>query len=418
MFTHDFLWYNSPVTMKKTLKKYFVPHRGNDFHPHILHTKRAVFYSLAFMTMKMVLVLFALLIPAEAFLLPDVLAEQYANIVVLTNAVRIEKGVLPLSVAPKLNVSSQTKAMDMAEHQYFSHQGPGNRSLSYFLRRAGYRYRVAGENLAMGFFDAQSVVNAWIKSPTHYANLIDEDYHDLGVSLESGLYNGESTVYVTQHFGDPMPKIIFPTKAKVAVGSGVNNDGTRALSQGEVHGEKIAFEDETITFASILDKQASRVYWLEENGSTVLQVRARFKGAVTSAVVYVNNYLIELSSTSAHEFVGKFTVAGSADVFFHPVIVPTIIITTPTGEKIQDTIDWYNIKVLNDNPVERYVHAKRMLSPLTKLFSVSRGIYIGFAVFFAIALVINIVVEAKKRHYHVIIQTLFLLGLLLWLIRY
>ncbi len=399
-------WWRWPKRMKEVFKKYFIPHAENNYQPHILHTKRAIFYSASFLVMKTIVILFALLLPAEAFLLPDVLANQYAKIIILTNAIRIEKGVLPLSVVPKLNSSAETKARDMGENQYFSHHGPNNRGLAYFLRQAGYRYRMAGENLAMGFFDAEAVVDAWVKSPTHYSNLIDNDFRELGVSLESGLYQNQPTMYVVQHFGDPL--------------SDMSNGGSKSNGQkAEARGEKIYQVGEAISPKdTLLDRPASRVYWLEEDGSTVLVVRARFREKITSAAAYVNNYPIELTRSANNEYAGSLTVAGPADSFFRSVVAPAIIITTRGGEKIQDTIDWYNIKAVNENPIERYFEAKSMLAPLTSLFKVSRGLYLGFTVFFLVALAINILIEVRKRHYHIIAQTILMLGLLAWLIKY
>ena len=189
--------------MRKTIKKYFIPHQGNNYHPHILHAKRAIFYGGLFLAMKMIVVGLVLLLPLEAFVTPDILADQQRQIIALTNQVRAQHGLPKLAEKSPLDRSSDAKAGDMAAHEYFAHAGPHNRTLAYFLDQAGYHYLSAGENLAMGFADAREVVNAWIKSPTHYANLIDPEFADLGVGLESGYYQGVPTVYVAQHLGLP-----------------------------------------------------------------------------------------------------------------------------------------------------------------------------------------------------------------------
>jgi len=66
---------------------------------------------------------------------------------------------------------------------------------------------VAGENLAMGFSGAEEVVNGWVKSQTHYANIIDPDFSETGVGLSSGLYENYDTTLVAQFFGSSQPAV-------------------------------------------------------------------------------------------------------------------------------------------------------------------------------------------------------------------
>lgn len=204
--------------MKKTLKKYFIPHRANNFHPHILHTKRAIFYSLIFLCSKIIIVLFAVLLPVGVFVLPDVLAEQQKQIVALTNKARAEKNLPPLVMSNKLEISAQYKADDMSQKQYFAHTN-NKKGLSGWLKDANYSYLMAGENLAVGFSSAEEVVNAWKNSPTHYANLVDTDFTELGVGLSGGVYNGRATVFIAQHLAEPlMPVAIDKPIAKKIIG--------------------------------------------------------------------------------------------------------------------------------------------------------------------------------------------------------
>jgi hypothetical protein len=55
--------------MRQALKKYFIPHADNDYHPHILHGKRAIFYSAFFVSLKIILFIFALALPSTVFVL-------------------------------------------------------------------------------------------------------------------------------------------------------------------------------------------------------------------------------------------------------------------------------------------------------------------------------------------------------------
>jgi hypothetical protein len=185
----------------RTLKKYLIPHKGNKYHAHALHSHHLFLYGVLFTILKVVLIVVAVLIPAEAFVAPDVLADQGAKIIARTNEVRHEQGLPELNVSSLLVRSADAKALDMGQKEYFSHVSPEGHRLSYFLAQAGYPYEEAGENLAMGFSDADGAMNGWMKSPTHYANLVDPAFKEFGVGIEGGVYQGKPTVFVAQHFG-------------------------------------------------------------------------------------------------------------------------------------------------------------------------------------------------------------------------
>lgn len=188
--------------MKRTLKKYFIPHRENNYHPHILHTKRVVFYSLVFALFKAIIVGFVLLIPNQVFVSPDILAIEERRLIDLTNEYRAEENYEKLVISEKLMFSAHNKAGDMSAQGYFSHDGP-QKDLSVWLNDAGYKFSVAGENLAVGFIDSDTLFNAWIESPTHRANILDKDFKEMGVGLSGGERDGQPVVYVAQHFGSP-----------------------------------------------------------------------------------------------------------------------------------------------------------------------------------------------------------------------
>jgi len=189
--------------MKKTFKKYFIPHAENNFEPHILRAKRFWFYSALAVAIKAVIVVFVLLMPAQAFLMPDILAVEQGKIILLTNNFRAKNHLAVLSENSKLNASAVNKTADMARYKYFSHIGPDERHLGYFLGQVKYDYLVAGENLAMGYFDAESTVRAWQASPSHRAILLDTDFTEIGVAMAKGTYENTATIYTAQHFGNP-----------------------------------------------------------------------------------------------------------------------------------------------------------------------------------------------------------------------
>lgn len=210
--------------MKKTLKKYFIPHKENDFEPHILRAKRFWFYSALAVAIKAIIVIFVLFLPAEAFLMPDILAVEQNKIISLTNNFRVKNHLPILSENSKLDASAANKAEDMVRYKYFSHTSPGERHLSYFISQVNYDYLVAGENLAMGYFDANSMMKAWQASPTHRANLLDKDFTEIGTAMADGAYDNNATVYAVQHFGQP--RLILNPNASTTTSSSLASAGT------------------------------------------------------------------------------------------------------------------------------------------------------------------------------------------------
>lgn len=123
------------------------------------------------------------------------------DIVWATNAQRQSVGIAPLHHDDRLDSSAAMKANDMMTEQYFSHQSPsGQRGLD-FLESAGYAYTEAGENLATNFTDSAEVVTAWMTSSTHRENILNAKYTDVGVAVLSGIFRGNNTTLVVQHFG-------------------------------------------------------------------------------------------------------------------------------------------------------------------------------------------------------------------------
>jgi len=402
--------------MKEILKKYFIPHEENNYHPHILHTKRAVFYGGLFITMKIIVVGFVILLPSQVFMLPDVLKQQQDEIIALTNEVRTLHGKPVLFTQAKLTDSSQLKADDMATLSYFEHVGPNGHNLKYFLKKAGYDYSVAGENLGMGYSNARELVDAWVNSPTHYANLVDTDYGEFGVGLESGMYNGVPTVYVAQHFGQPrvIETIGVQDTEKIPVVSPITvqpQPVVTVTTEQSVLSETVSSSDSVIL---AYDKNASRVFWQEKNGKTELSVKGFIMGNVSSAQVQVNEYKIELFPTEEQNvYTGAIEIFKPADELFRVILMPTIHIIGVNNEMIDDAIAWNNVKIISPTPMEKYTHAKSYLGTITNIFDISRVLYLGFIIFFSLALLLKIIIQIRKQQYHIIGQTLALIGLLI-----
>ena len=186
--------------MKRHLKDFFIPHEGNDYAPHSLQ-KIAVFCMgiLILLSFTFANVHSIIWITSDwmvSTILPSVIVD-------LTNEERSSYDVVDLERNATLDFAARLKAQHMAQNQYFSHYAPDGTSPWHWFSVAEYAFVHAGENLAIHFSDSDAVVDAWMNSPTHKANIINGNFTEIGVGTAQGVYEGYQTVYVVQLFGDP-----------------------------------------------------------------------------------------------------------------------------------------------------------------------------------------------------------------------
>lgn len=127
-----------------------------------------------------------------------------AVLIDLTNEEREGEDLRPLVRNSILDEAARLKAEDMAEYEYFSHDSPSGVTPWYWFERAGYHYAYAGENLAVHFSDSDEVVDAWMRSPGHRANIMHALYTEIGIGTAKGTYKGAPTIFVVQLFGRPL----------------------------------------------------------------------------------------------------------------------------------------------------------------------------------------------------------------------
>ncbi len=123
------------------------------------------------------------------------------KVIELTNQEREKAGLPGLQTNSELNQAALAKAADMFENNYWAHISPTGTEPWSFITQSGYQYQHAGENLARDFSNPQDVVKAWMASPTHKKNLLDNRHRDIGVAVMDGTLNGVETTLVVQMFG-------------------------------------------------------------------------------------------------------------------------------------------------------------------------------------------------------------------------
>jgi uncharacterized protein YkwD len=141
---------------------------------------------------------------------PSTVARQVVDLI---NQHRISNGCQPFNVSREISAAAQAHSQDMALNDFVGHTGSDGSSVGQRLARAGYSWRMAAENIAVGQSTAVSVVAAWMGSANHRANILNCSLHDIGIGfyyqaddqtnvrLGNGSTGGPFRFYWTQDFG-------------------------------------------------------------------------------------------------------------------------------------------------------------------------------------------------------------------------
>jgi len=130
-----------------------------------------------------------------------------------TNIERGSASLNSLQANKLLDHIASLRVDDLFTNQYFEHDSPDNKSVTDLAKSTGYAYLLIGENLALGNFeDDRGIVSAWMESPGHKANILNENYKELGISVKKGVYKGDETTIAVQVFGTPLAACAKPNQ--------------------------------------------------------------------------------------------------------------------------------------------------------------------------------------------------------------
>ena len=184
--------------MFKFLYHLFTPQVSNNYRARLLHPKIISLFILFFFSAGILLSVTKTNFPEVLGISSDVSIDQ---LLVLTNQKRQENGLGPLSLDERLSQAAIGKSNDMLAKGYWAHISPDGITPWAFIKGAGYSYTYAGENLARGYTNSSDVINAWMASDSHKANMLSGNYSNVGFAVVTGSLNGEETVLVVEMLG-------------------------------------------------------------------------------------------------------------------------------------------------------------------------------------------------------------------------
>lgn len=144
----------------------------------------------------------ALIYPGQKISIPNAapLKSIEDEIVRLVNIERSKNGLAPLTSNWQAARCARIKSQEMIDKNYFSHTSPTYGSPFKMMESFGLRFSAAAENIAYGQRTAQEVMNSWMNSPGHRANILSKSYTQIGVGVAK---KSNGTLYFTQMFLKP-----------------------------------------------------------------------------------------------------------------------------------------------------------------------------------------------------------------------
>ena len=182
------------------IKSLILPSEENNFKSKFLQSDLLLYFVVLVLAIRIVTSLSSINIPKNIFFADITKSFLETSL----NQTRQSAGLQPLAENQKLDQVAQMKAQNMVQDNYFNHTSPSGVTPWFWFLQAGYKYKYAGENLAIGFYDSEEVYQAWLNSPEHKANIVNPNYTEVGTAVLGG-FGGGNTIVVVQEFGSQLP---------------------------------------------------------------------------------------------------------------------------------------------------------------------------------------------------------------------
>lgn len=221
------------------------------------------------------------------------------GVFVFTNKARADVSSLSLLVRNEmLDRVAQIKVDDMFGRQYFEHISPIGIGPADLAKTVGYAYVVVGENLALGDFENdEKLVDAWMGSPGHRANILNTHYREIGIAVGKGVYEGKETWLAVQSFGTPLsvcPAIDAQMKTQI------ENNNTEIVRMKILIDAKKAEIDGTSPYDPAYDTLISTYNTLISPYNTLVEQTRTLVSSYNTSVQRFNKCIAEAGSDNEH----------------------------------------------------------------------------------------------------------------------
>lgn len=211
------------------IKNFFIPNNSNNYTPFLLSRKALAIYLITLVSVNLILGQLGLFTVGADISIEQLLQQH--------NIEREVRGLSPLRLNSTLSKSATSKSSVMLELNCWSHYCPPEKEPWDFFKESGYNYQHAGENLAEGFSSIDSVMSAWMNSPTHRENILNPNFKEIGFGFAYGPYQGKSqNVIITVHFGTAFTPQIAGNNSDTET----TTDNTSSLTE---EGYQVSIED-------------------------------------------------------------------------------------------------------------------------------------------------------------------------------
>jgi hypothetical protein len=421
-------------TVKRVHKHFwdhFIPHEGNNHVPHVLKHNVLLGYSVIILLLKILAFTAPIALPSASLYSSSITP---GNVVMLTNQTRANLGLSGLTQNAKLTAAAAAKAKDMLDKQYFAHNSPDGLTPWYFIRLQGYAYEKAGENLAIHYTTAEGVHEGWLASPTHRANIIKEEFTEIGVGVVNGEFDGYPSTIVVQFFGRPKepdppvtvltaPSSTKPEANEVNTATGttvvVSKDEVQPIVESSVavnevsqSSESISLGDEPSIISGASETESDKLAIIPKTEKGSYEVTVTSDNAKTVAVQMGSEWVNLQKETDQDVWKGE--IIGSASYNKSGESMQVIIKDKQGDTNVQSAVIAAPDVSVQDFFIFSEAKSKEMM--LFGLFSIDnlndkvKRIYVYLIVFLLAALLMKVMVKVHIQRVSIIAHTLFVIG--------
>jgi hypothetical protein len=338
------------------IKHYLIASETNNYNPWITSSSALVFFLVVIWGLRLIVPQGLTL--AQSFLSPS-------DIMNRINSERSSRSIPTVATNTKLITAAQQKSDDMLARSYFSHIDPDGNYVWPKIEAAGYKpYTTLGENLAMDFSSPEELVAAWMNSPTHRANLLNEKFKDQGLALSSGKYEiNHDTTIVVSLFG-----------ALTTAGSAGSSKSSQVVNNSSGNGTLTINSDAQIGITQV-------------SGHNLIDLSVSLKGAPTLVTAKLLTQSITLLKQSDGRYAGTFTFNLSDDLSGKEVVIEA---RDSTNAKVSSTVTLADVPLIpnSDGDSSGAINANKIpvsqeaaiFRILRIIFGILASIYLGFLV--------------------------------------